>query len=154
MEIHHTLTSSIIICIHVPHFIQDAQPASKSIKWYFDIHGSVHQYVLTKMTNKMQLCRIIYCSLTALHVLSDIFVQHQKHHNCIYSFWYYSRMWLLAGAWISFNSFQLLFLLNIRSITTVFTASGIIHVCGCRLESWISWNEFQLIHGSSRQPHT
>ena len=98
MEIHHTLTSSIIICIHVPHFIQDAQPASKSIKWYFDIHGSVHQYVLTKMTNKMQLCRIIYCSLTALHVLSDIFAHNQEHLNCIYSFWYYSRMSLPAAA--------------------------------------------------------
>jgi hypothetical protein len=45
-----------------------------------------------KMTDKMQLCRIIYCSLTALHVLSDIFVHHQEHLNCIYSFWYYSRV--------------------------------------------------------------
>jgi len=45
----------------------------------------------------MQLCRIIYCSLTALHVSSDIFAHHQEHHNCIYSFWYYLRMWLAAG---------------------------------------------------------
>jgi hypothetical protein len=36
----------------------------------------------TKMTNKMQLCRIIYNSLAALHVLSDIFAQHQEHLNC------------------------------------------------------------------------
>jgi hypothetical protein len=28
----------------------------------------------------------------------------------------------------------------IRSILTVFTACGIIHVCGCRLVSWMSWN--------------
>jgi hypothetical protein len=49
------------------------------------------------MTNKMQLCRIIYCSLTALHVSGDIFAHHQEHYNCIYSFWYYSRMWLPAG---------------------------------------------------------
>jgi hypothetical protein len=53
--------------------------------------------LLTKVTDKIQLCRIIYCSLTALHVSSDIFVHHQEHHNCIYSFWYYSRMWLPAG---------------------------------------------------------
>jgi hypothetical protein len=45
----------------------------------------------------MQLRRIIYCSLTALHVSSDIFVHHQEHLNCIYSFWYYSRMSLSAG---------------------------------------------------------
>jgi len=32
-----------------------------------------------KMTNKMQLCRIIYCSLTALHVSSDIFAHHHVH---------------------------------------------------------------------------
>jgi hypothetical protein len=45
-----------------------------------------------KMTNKMQLCRIIYCSFTALHVSSDIFAHHQEHRNCIYSFWFHSRM--------------------------------------------------------------
>jgi hypothetical protein len=50
----------------------------------------------TKMTNKLQLCRIIYYSLAALHVASDIFAHHQEHLNCIYSFWYYSRMSLLA----------------------------------------------------------
>jgi hypothetical protein len=45
----------------------------------------------------MQLYRIIYCSLTALHVSSDIFAHHQEHLNCIYSFWYYSRMSLSAN---------------------------------------------------------
>jgi hypothetical protein len=35
------------------------------------------------MTNKMQLCRIIYYSLAALHVPSDIFAHHQGHINCI-----------------------------------------------------------------------
>jgi hypothetical protein len=44
----------------------------------------------------MQLCRII-CSLTALHVSSDIFAHHQEHLNCICSFWYYSRMSWPAG---------------------------------------------------------
>ena len=61
------------------------------------IHGSVHHEVLMKMTNKVQLRKIIYCSLTALRVSSDIFAHHQEHHNCIYSFWYYSRTWLPAG---------------------------------------------------------
>jgi len=45
----------------------------------------------------MQQCRIIYCSLAALHVSSDIFAHHQEHLNCIYNFWYYTRMLLLAG---------------------------------------------------------
>ena len=31
----------------------------------------------------MQLCRIIYYSLAALHVSSDIFAHHQEHLNCI-----------------------------------------------------------------------
>jgi hypothetical protein len=36
-----------------------------------------------KMTNKMQLCRIIYYSFAALHLSSDIFAHHQEHLNCI-----------------------------------------------------------------------
>ena len=35
------------------------------------------------MTKKMQPCRIIYYSLTALHVSSNIFAHHQEHLNCI-----------------------------------------------------------------------
>jgi len=48
------------------------------------------------MTNKKQMCRIIYYSLAALHVSSYIFAHNQEHLNCI-------------------------------------TASGITHVCRCRL---------------------
>jgi hypothetical protein len=112
-----------------------------------DIYGSVHhKTVFIKMTNKMQLCRIIYyaillwllymfwaillliirsiltviiasgfinacryrllswlsrkwlnSSLTALHVSSDIIAHHQEHLNCNYSFWFYSRVSLLAA---------------------------------------------------------
>jgi len=36
-----------------------------------------------KMTNKMQLCRIVHYSLAALHVSSDIFAHHQERLNCI-----------------------------------------------------------------------
>jgi hypothetical protein len=46
----------------------------------------------------MQRCKIIYCFLTALHVLSDIFAHHQEHLNCNYSFWFYSRVSLSAAA--------------------------------------------------------
>jgi hypothetical protein len=49
--------------------------------------GSVHhESIFTQMTNKMQLCRIIHCTLTALHVSSDIFAHHQEHVKCNYSF--------------------------------------------------------------------
>ena len=68
-----------------------------------DIYGSMyHDTVFTKMTNKMQLCRIIYCSLTALHVSSNIFAHHQEHLNCNYSFWFYSRHHRLLP-WLSRN---------------------------------------------------
>ena len=45
----------------------------------------------------MQLCGIIYYSLAALHVWSDIIVHHKEHLNCSYSFWFYSRVSLLAA---------------------------------------------------------
>jgi len=50
-----------------------------------------------KMANKMQQCRIIYCSSAALHVSSDTLAHHQEHLNCIYSLWYYTRELLPAG---------------------------------------------------------
>ena len=59
------------------------------------------------MTNKMQQYRIIYCSLAALHVSSDIFAHHQEHLNCIYSFWYYPRESLPAGFMGELEQFQL-----------------------------------------------
>jgi hypothetical protein len=58
-----------------------------------DIHGSVHHdTIFTKMNNNTQLRKIIYYSLTALYVLSDIFAHHQGHPNRNYSFWFYSRV--------------------------------------------------------------
>jgi len=62
-----------------------------------DIRGSVHRDIIYENANKMQLCRIIYYSLAALHVSCDIFAHHQEHLNCIYSFWYYTRMLLPVG---------------------------------------------------------
>jgi hypothetical protein len=50
------------------------------------------------MTNKMQLCRIIYYFLTFLHVSRSIFAHHQEHLNCNYSFWFYSSASLSAAA--------------------------------------------------------
>jgi len=46
--------------------------------------------------------------------------------------------------------------LIIKSILTVTTDSGFIHMCCCRLLSWLSRNwlsQFVLIHDSSRQQH-
>jgi len=65
----------------------------ESISCSVQLNGITYEkyYNFYKMTNKMQLCRILYSSLTALHVLSDIFAHHQEHPNCNYSFWFYSR---------------------------------------------------------------
>jgi ribosomal protein L39E len=60
-------------------------------------HILVYRNFSTKKTKKMQLRRIIYCSSTALHASSDIFAHHQDLLNCIYSFWYYSRVPLPAA---------------------------------------------------------
>jgi hypothetical protein len=60
-----------------------------------EIKVTVNQYM--KMTNKFQQCRIIYCSLAALHVSSDTFAHHQGHLNCIYSLWYYTCVVVAAS---------------------------------------------------------
>jgi hypothetical protein len=44
-----------------------------------DVHESVHRDIITKTTNEMQLCRLIYYSLLALHVSGDVFAHHQEH---------------------------------------------------------------------------
>jgi len=67
-------------------------------KTELDLHEFVHHNIITKAKNKMQLCRLIYYSLSALHVSGDVFAHHQEH-------------------------------------LTVFTASGNIHQCRCRLTS-------------------
>jgi hypothetical protein len=51
-----------------------------------------HDTIFAKMNNKMQLCKIIYCPLIALHVSGDIFAHHQERLNRIYSFWFYSSV--------------------------------------------------------------
>ena len=52
----------------------------------------------------MQLFRIIYCSLTAPHVSSDIFAHHQEHLNCNYSFRFYSHVSLSAAVMTAADS--------------------------------------------------
>jgi hypothetical protein len=47
--------------------------------WYSCFHATWYK----KITNKIQLCGIIYYSLAALHVSSDIFTHHQENLNCI-----------------------------------------------------------------------
>jgi hypothetical protein len=58
--------------------------------WYSWIRASWHDFY--KMTKKVQLYRLIFCSLTVLHVSSDIFAHRQEHLNCNYSSWFYSRV--------------------------------------------------------------
>jgi len=46
---------------------------------------------------------LVYCSLIALQVASDIFAHHQEHLNCIYNFWYYSLSGCRLLSWMSWN---------------------------------------------------
>ena len=46
---------------------------------YPDVHECVHRNIITKTTNEMQLCRLIYYSVSALHVSGDVFAHHQEH---------------------------------------------------------------------------
>jgi len=39
----------------------------------------MHRDTAMKVTNKMQLCRFIYYSSSAVHVSGDIFAHHQEH---------------------------------------------------------------------------
>ena len=45
----------------------------------FDVRESVHRDIIVKVTNKMQLYRLIYYSKSALHVSVDVFAHHQEH---------------------------------------------------------------------------
>jgi len=38
----------------------------------------IHLLLITKTTKKMQLCRLIYYSVPALHVSGDVFSHHQE----------------------------------------------------------------------------
>jgi len=50
-------------------------------------HMHAQEYkLIMKATNKMQLCRLIYYSLSAPHVLGDVFAHHQENLT-IYSIW-------------------------------------------------------------------
>ena len=52
-------------------------------EFQYPVRNRVLQYRYTKINKKMQLCGIIYYSLAALHVSSDIFAHYQEHLNCI-----------------------------------------------------------------------
>ena len=45
----------------------------------FDVHESVHRDTIVKVTNKIQLYRLIYYSKSAVRVSGDIFAHHQEH---------------------------------------------------------------------------
>jgi len=36
-------------------------------------------WIFIKITNKMKLCKLIYYSLSAVHVSGDVFAHHQEH---------------------------------------------------------------------------
>jgi hypothetical protein len=58
----------------VPLFI-----CSRNMLYKLDVRESVHRDTIMKVTNKMQLYRLIYFTLSALHVSGDVFAHHQEH---------------------------------------------------------------------------
>jgi len=60
--------------------------------------------IIIKVTNKMQLYWLIYYSWSAVHVLGDIFANHQEHLTVftVFGSTHPSCCWLVS--WMSFNS--------------------------------------------------
>ena len=99
----------------------------------------------------MQQCRVIYYSLAALHVSSDIFPHYQEHLNCITApdITHVCRYRLVS--WECWNVRIIYYSLAVLHVSSdifahhqehlnCITASGIKHVCRCRLVSWECWN--------------
>ena len=112
----------------------------------------------------MQPCRIIYYSLAALHVSSDIFAHHQEHLNCIIASgithvwrcrlvsWYQQLCRIIYYSLAALHVSSDIFAHHQEHLNCI-TASGITHVCHCQLVSWECWNQFQHSHDTSRQQH-
>jgi len=99
---HFRAKAKLLSVIIIPFSSQETCRATS--KYVFNIHGSVdHNKILIKMSNKLQLCRLIYYSIIP---------------------------WLLY-------MFRAILSLIIRSVLTVITASGLIHMYWCRLLSWL-----------------
>jgi hypothetical protein len=104
--------------------------------------------VIMKVTNRMQLYRLIYFSLSALRVSSG-FRSSSGALDCIYSIWWYWPRLLPAGVLMSWNSVSALHVkgdvfAHHQEHLTVFTVSGTIHPSCCRLVSWWVETPFQL----------
>ena len=72
--------SDIYIYIYIYIYIDiDIDIAAKNCTEKFDVHETVQPDIIMKVTNKMQLYRLSYYSLSALHVSGDVFAHHQEH---------------------------------------------------------------------------
>ena len=74
----------LLICSSNSTFVVHSQyyeSADKTVfyKNTFDVHESMNHDIIAKITNKMQLYRLIYYSKSALHVSGDVFAHHQEH---------------------------------------------------------------------------
>jgi hypothetical protein len=90
-----------------------------SFRWYkyiniFDVHESVHRDIIVKVTNKIQLYRLIYYSKSALHVSGDVFAHHQEHLTVftVSGSVHPSCCWLVS--WMSWNADLLLLFLCVN----------------------------------------
>jgi len=112
-----------------------------------------------KVTNKMQLCRLICYYKSALHVSGDVFAHHQRHLTVFTVSGSVHPSCCRLVSWMSWkcvpNKMQLCRLIyyyksalhvsgdvfaHHQEHLTVFTVSGSVHTNCCRLVSSVSWN--------------
>ena len=68
-----------------------------------DVHESVHRDTIMEVTNKMQLYRLIYFSLSALQVSGVVFAHHQEHLTVFTVSGSFPPSWCRLVSWMSWN---------------------------------------------------
>ena len=58
---------------------KNVEGSSGQLPIRFDVHKIGPCDMITKVTNKMQLYKLIYYSKSTLHVSGDVFAHHQEH---------------------------------------------------------------------------
>ena len=80
-----------------------------TLRYKLDFHESVHRDTITKVTNKMQIYRLIYYFKSALHVSGDVFAYHQEHLTVFTVSGSIHTGCCRLVSWMSWNSIQFSF---------------------------------------------
>jgi hypothetical protein len=69
-----TMVHYWFVCLFIKQWIEDMRDIYCELELW-----KIHTVLFVKVTNKMQMYRLIYYSKSALHVLGDVFAHHQEH---------------------------------------------------------------------------